>query len=49
MRVEVLNTGTELLLGSVTNTHPRIFAEALFPLGLRLARQVTVPDGPAIR
>ena len=49
MRVEVLNTGTELLLGSVLNTHPRIFAEALFPLGLRLERQVTVPDGVAIR
>lgn len=45
MRVEVLNTGTELLLGSVINTHPRIFAEALWPLGLRLNRQVTVPDG----
>ena len=43
MRVEVLNTGTELLLGSVLNTHPRIFAEALWPLGLRLERQVTVP------
>jgi len=45
MRVEVLNTGTELLLGSVINTHVRLFAEALFPLGLRLQRQVTVPDG----
>ncbi len=45
MRVEILNTGTELLLGSVTNTHPKIFAEGLFPLGLRLERQVTVPDG----
>ena len=45
MRVEVLNTGSELLLGSVLNTHPRIFAEALWPLGLRLDRQVTVPDG----
>jgi nicotinamide-nucleotide amidase len=45
MRVEVLNTGTELLLGTVLNTHPRIFAEALWPLGLRLNRQVTVPDG----
>lgn len=45
MRVEVLNTGTELLLGAVLNTHPRIFAEALWPLGLRLDRQVTVPDG----
>ena len=45
MRVEILNTGTELLLGSVLNTHPRIIAEGLWPLGLRLERQVTVPDG----
>lgn len=45
MRVEVLNTGTELLLGSVINTHVRLFAEGLFPLGLRIERQVTVPDG----
>lgn len=48
MRVEVLNTGTELLLGSVVNTHLRLFAETLFPLGLRIQRQVTVPDGGAI-
>lgn len=48
MRVEVLNTGTELLLGSVINTHLKLFAEALFPLGLRIQRQVTVPDGKAI-
>lgn len=46
--VEVLNTGTELLLGSVINTHLKFFADALFPLGLRIARQVTVPDGQAI-
>jgi len=49
MRVEVINTGTELLLGNVINTHLRLFAEAIFPLGLRIARQVTVPDGDAIR
>jgi nicotinamide-nucleotide amidase len=49
MRVEVLNTGTELLLGSVLNTHLRSIAEAIFPLGLRVERQTTVPDGPAIR
>ena len=46
--LEVLNTGTELLLGAVVNTHLRFFAEALFPLGLRIQRQLTVPDGPAI-
>jgi nicotinamide-nucleotide amidase len=49
MRVEILNTGTELLLGSVINTNLRLFAEALFPLGLRIERQVAVPDGVAIR
>lgn len=45
MRLEVLNTGSELLLGSVINTHLRLFSDALFPLGLRIARQVAVPDG----
>jgi len=49
MRVEVLNTGSELLLGSVLNTHLQFIAQALFPLGLRIQRQVTVPDGVAIR
>jgi len=49
MRVELINTGTELLLGHVLNTHLPFLAEALFPLGLRIARQVTVPDGPVIR
>ena len=49
MSVEVLNTGSELLLGQVLNTHLKFMAEAMFPLGLRVERQVTVPDGPAIR
>ena len=49
MNVEVINTGTELLLGNVLNTHLKFFAEALFPLGLRIGRQVTVPDGEVIR
>lgn len=48
MRVEIINTGTELLLGDVLNTHLRFVARAMFPLGLRIARQCTVPDGPAI-
>ena len=48
MRVEVINTGTELLLGNVTNTHLAFLGQALFPLGLRIGRQVCVPDGPAI-
>ncbi len=49
MNVEVINTGTELLLGNVTNTHLTFLGQELFPLGLRIDRQVCVPDGPAIR
>jgi len=48
MRIEVINTGTELLLGNVTNTHLGFLAQSLFDLGLRIERQVTVPDGAAI-
>ena len=49
MRVHVINTGTELLLGNVLNTHLTFIARELFPLGLRVERQLTVPDGAAIR
>lgn len=49
MRVEVINTGTELLLGDVLNTHLQFIARQILPLGLRVERQVTVPDGDAIR
>jgi len=48
-RVEVLNTGTELLFGSVINTHLSFLAQQLFPLGLRVQRQLTIPDGDSIR
>jgi nicotinamide-nucleotide amidase len=48
MRVAVINTGTELLLGAVLNTHLTFIAREVFPLGLRIDRQLTVPDGPAI-
>lgn len=49
MRVVVINTGTELLLGDVLNTHLRFIAQEIFSLGLRIERQITVPDGEAIR
>ncbi len=49
MRIEILNTGTELLLGQTLNTHGAWIGRALFPLGLRVSRQMTVPDGAAIR
>lgn len=49
MTVELINSGTELLLGEVINTHAAWIAKRVFPLGLRISRQTTVPDGPAIR
>ena len=49
MRVVVLNTGTELLLGDVVNTHINFIGRAIFPLGLRIDRQIAVPDGLPIR
>ena len=49
MRVVVLNNGTEILLGDVLNTHLAFIARELFPLRLRVERQLSVPDGMAIR
>lgn len=45
----VINTGTELLLGDVLNSHLSFIAREIFPLGLRIDRQLAVPDGAAIR
>ena len=36
MRLEVLNTGSELLLGTTLNTHGQWFGQELFKLGLRV-------------
>ena len=50
MRVELINTGSELLLGSVLNTHHHWLAQQLTHLGYTLAHQQTVPDtGEAIQ
>src|SRR4051794_25028432 len=49
LRVEVLNTGTELLFGSILNTHLSFLAQQIFTLGLRVQHQVTIPDGSVIR
>lgn len=48
MRLEVINTGTELLLGNTLNTHLAFLGETLLPLGLRIGRQLTIPDGAII-
>jgi len=49
MRIELLNTGSELLLGTVRDAHLQWLAQEMFPLGLRIGRQGTVPDGSPIR
>jgi nicotinamide-nucleotide amidase len=50
MRVALLNTGTELLLGDVQDAHLTFIAREILPLGLRIAEQRAVPDdAPAIR
>jgi nicotinamide-nucleotide amidase len=48
MRLEVINTGTELLLGNTVNTHLAFLGQHLLPLGLRIGRQLTIPDGAII-
>lgn len=49
MRVVLLNTGTELLLGDVHDAHLAFIAREILPLGLRIEERRTVPDGEAIR
>lgn len=49
LRIELLNTGSELLLGTVRDAHLSWFGKELFSLGLRISRQGTVPDGLPIR
>ncbi len=45
MRIELVNTGSELLLGFTVNTHLNYIARQLARIGLRLERQTTVGDG----
>ena len=49
MRVILLNTGTELLLGDVQDAHLAFIAREILPLGLRIEERRTVPDSDAIR
>jgi len=44
MVIEIINTGSELLLGRVLNTHQQWLCRRLTDLGYEVARQVTVPD-----
>jgi nicotinamide-nucleotide amidase len=49
MRVTLLNTGTELLLGDVQDAHLAFIAREILPLGLRIEERRTVGDTEAIR
>ena len=50
MEIELITTGTELLLGRVLNTHQQWLGQRLAVSGYTISRQVTVPDtGQAIR
>lgn len=50
MRIELINTGTELLHGRVLNTHQQWLGQQLATAGYELTHQQTVPDtGVAIQ
>jgi nicotinamide-nucleotide amidase len=49
MRVIVVNTGTEILLGDVLNTHLPFIAREIFQFGLRIDEQRSIPDGDSIQ
>lgn len=44
MQIEIVNTGSELLLGRVLNTHQQWLSQRLADLGYTVDRQVTVHD-----
>ncbi len=48
MRIELVNTGTELLIGDVINTNAAWLGQRMVELGLSVERCTTVPDGAAI-
>jgi nicotinamide-nucleotide amidase len=44
MRIELINTGSELLLGFTVNSHLNYIARKLLGIGFRLSRQVAIAD-----
>ncbi|MDB6137656.1 MAG: CinA-like protein, partial [Verrucomicrobiaceae bacterium] len=49
MIIELVNTGTELLLGDVINTNAAWIGQRMAALGLQISRQTVVPDGDAVK
>lgn len=48
MHLELVNTGTELLLGDTINTNAAWLGQRMAALGIDVARQTIVPDGRAV-
>lgn len=46
--LELVSIGNELLSGRTVNTHAQTLGALLAPLGIRLMRDTTVPDEPAL-
>ena len=44
MNIELVNTGSELMLGNVLNTHQQWLCRRFTDLGYAVTRQTTVPD-----
>ena len=50
LQIEIINTGSELMLGRVLNTHQQWLCRQLADLGYAVSRQIAVADsGPAIQ
>jgi len=49
MRLELVNTGTELCLGDTINTNAAWIGQRMAALGIEVSRQTIVPDGGAVR
>src|SRR3982751_2103122 len=50
MKIEIINTGTELMLGFVLNTHQQWLCRQLTDNGYRVERQIAINDsGPVIQ
>src|SRR5436190_21535650 len=47
MQIHLVNTGSELMLGRVLNTHQQWLCRQLAHLGYLVARQVAVADTPS--
>ncbi len=49
MKLEIINTGTELLIGDVINTNAAWLGQKLAEIGVQVERATVVPDGMAIQ